>query len=174
MIYILTGPVHGGKTTFLKECLPLFLDHNIQVDGYLSIAAFEGQDQIGYDLNDLKENIAIPFIRNKGEADWQQVGSYYLIPKGLAKAEAIIVRSKAADLLIVDEIGPLELTGDGLWPILQRTHCLSKLVCLFVVREKKCKEFINKVKPYEVKPFSLSDNIALSSMVEEIADKIKG
>lgn len=109
MIFLLTGPIHSGKTTLLREAVQKLKGENLNVHGFLSEVILKNDRIIGYDLFDLKEEKAIPFIRREGEKEWEQIGSFYLIPKSLAEASKIILRSRDADLLVVDEVGPLEL-----------------------------------------------------------------
>jgi nucleoside-triphosphatase THEP1 len=135
VITILTGPVGGGKTTFLERGLPSLLERHPRLDGYLSLRVLAGGDTAGYDLRDLRTAERIPLLRRCGEADGFRVGPYVLLPRGLAAAEEIIRRGAAADLLIVDEVGPLELAGGGVWPALIGEFAGRDRPALVVVRE---------------------------------------
>ena len=135
MIYLLTGPVGCGKTTFLERSLPSLRERNPNLDGYLSLRVLAGGETAGYDLEDLRSAARIPFLRRCGEADGFRVGSYVLLPQGLAEAERIIRRGGPADLLIVDEVGPLELAGGGVWPALSGEFAGCDRPALVVVRE---------------------------------------
>ena len=119
MIFILTGPVHSGKTTTLKRIIQQVERENLVVDGFLSEAVFKDQERAGYDLFDLKKEKSIPLLRKSGKKDWQSVGSYFFLPSGLEAAQRIISRSQNSDICVVDEIGPLELSGKGFWPALK-------------------------------------------------------
>jgi len=44
MIFILTGPVHSGKTTFLKKVVNELKEQNFQIDGFLSEAVLKNQE----------------------------------------------------------------------------------------------------------------------------------
>ena len=135
MIYLLTGAVGGGKTTFLERGLPSLRERHPRLDGYLSLRVFAGGETAGYDLRDLRTAARIPLLRRRGEADGFRVGPYVLLPAGLAAAEEIIRRGGAADLLIVDEVGPLELAGGGVWPALVGEFAGRDRPALVVVRE---------------------------------------
>jgi iron complex transport system ATP-binding protein len=135
VITILTGPVGSGKTTFLERALPSLRERHPNLDGYLSLRIFAGGATTGYDLRDLRSAARIPFLRRRGEADGFRVGPYVLLPQGLAAAEEIIRRGGPADLLIVDEVGPLELAGGGVWPALSGEFAGRDRPALVVVRE---------------------------------------
>jgi molybdopterin converting factor small subunit len=64
-----------------------------------------------------------------------------MLPAGLAKANEIIRRSRAGELLIADEIGPLELEGRGLWSSLQDPLFDDRRRSLVVVRESLLEQF---------------------------------
>jgi len=135
VITILTGPVGSGKTSFLERNLPSLRGRHPNLDGYLSLRVLAGGETAGYDLRDLRSAGRISLLRKRGEADGFRVGPYVLLPRGLAAAEAIIRRGDPADLLIVDEVGPLELAGGGVWPALIGEILDRDRPALVVVRE---------------------------------------
>ncbi|MCK4431759.1 MAG: hypothetical protein KAW19_10725, partial [Candidatus Aminicenantes bacterium] len=97
MIYILTGPVHSGKTSLLKKVFHELKKKEVKIDGFLSEVVWENQEAVGYNLFDLREEKAVPFIRRRGEENWQKIGPYFFLPEGLAQAQEIIFRGKDAD-----------------------------------------------------------------------------
>lgn len=135
MILILTGPVHAGKTSFLKSLLPVCRSRGIPVCGYLSLSVSKQGRTSGYDLFELKRSRSVPFLRRKGRPGWQKVGPFFFLPPGLQAAEAIILGCPAGEWLIVDEVGPQELSGHGVWPALSAALSRPELFCLLVARE---------------------------------------
>jgi len=168
VIFILTGPVHSGKTTLLEKAVHKFRKSKVKVDGFLSKALWEGQELIGYDLFDLREESSIPLLRTKGEKEWQRVGSYFFLPSGLDEAERIILRSKDADLSVVDEIGPLELSGKGFWPALKLVLFPPQAAYLIVVRERILEDFFGILERSQTRVFDVRDEEILSQLTEEI------
>lgn len=134
MILVLTGPVHSGKTTLLRRLLPGLQVLGLPASGYLSLMVMEDGEILGYDLFDVKKGKPIPFLRREGEAGWQKVGSYFFLPGGLEAAAAAILGSRPGEILIVDEVGPMELAGRGVWPALSEVLSRPSLDCLLVVR----------------------------------------
>ena len=173
MIFVLTGPVHSGKTTFLNKLIHRLERINIRIEGLLSFAIWENQKTIGYDLFDLKEKKSSPFIRRKGSAFWQKVGSYYFIPDGLAKAKELIVNGREAKLLVVDEIGPLELERRGLWPALESVLLSPPDNLILVIRENRLKDFLDLITGREVEIFDIQEKNAFSRMQEAVISHIK-
>lgn len=168
MIFVLTGAVHSGKTTSLKLIIDKLRKENFWIDGYLNEVVLENQEINGYDLFDLGEKRSIPFIRREGEEDWERVGSYSLIPQGLSRAKGIILRGTKADILVVDEVGPLELAGKGVWPALEKFIFLPKPDFILVVRKNILQDFLELIDGQEVRIFDTDDTEFSGRMIQEV------
>ncbi|NIM57696.1 MAG: DUF2478 domain-containing protein [Candidatus Aminicenantes bacterium] len=168
MIIILTGPVHSGKTTLLRKVVQELKKQKYRVDGFLSEAVWKKEETVGYDLFDLKTERSIPFIRKAGEKEWQKIGPYFFIPEGLAEAEKIILRGKKADILVVDEVGPLELSGKGFWSSLKQVVFEPLSSFLFVMRVNIVGGFLAMLGKGEVKIFNIESKEVFHRLIEEI------
>jgi nucleoside-triphosphatase THEP1 len=135
VITILTGPIGGGKTTFLRSVVIRLGVEQIPFDGYLSERVLEGGELRGYDLTDLRTGVRLPFLRRSGPREWPAVGQFVMDPNGLAAAERIIARGLPADLLILDELGRLESEGRGVWPVACPVLADPRRDSLVVIRE---------------------------------------
>jgi nucleoside-triphosphatase len=168
---ILTGPVQSGKTRFLTGIVSDLPKWNVIVSGFLSPAAFEGGRHIGYDLFILGRKKSIPYIRRTGEAEWERVGPYFFIPAALEEARRCILESRGPDLLIVDEVGPLEIGGGGVWSALETVLTSASRRCLLVVREVCLGALLGKLgdRPFGV--FRLEDPATRASLLLEITGK---
>lgn len=168
MIFVLTGAVHSGKTTSLRRMIEELRKESIRIDGYLSEVVLENQEISGYDLLDLREEKLTPFIRREGEENWERVGSYSLIPQGLSRAKGIILRGTKADILVVDEVGPLELAGKGIWPALEKVLFLPKPDSILVVRKSILEDFLESIESHEVRIFDTDDTEFSERMIQEV------
>jgi nucleoside-triphosphatase THEP1 len=139
-----------------------------RVGGFLSEAVWEKEETVGYDLFDLKEERSIPLIRRKGEKKWQKIGSYFFIPQGLARAEKIILREKDVDILVVDEVGPLELSGKGFWPALEQVIFNPLNIYLLVIRINILEDFLKMLGNREVKIFDIKDKEIFHQLIADV------
>jgi len=155
MIFILTGPQHSGKTTLLMRTTNKLKKKKIPIEGFLSLAVTRRDSDSGYDLFDLTEEVSVPFIRRKGEKDWETIGLFYFIPQGLARAKKLIFRSSEDSILIIDEIGPLELKGRGLWPAVKEVIYSDWRIFLVVVRRSILADFLKILKGKKVQIFDI-------------------
>jgi nucleoside-triphosphatase len=168
VILILTGAVHSGKTSLLRKLSAELIQRGIGVDGFLSLAAFENKEHIGYDLFDLKAETVVPFIRRQGAPGWPAVGPYSIRPDILAEARRKIVSHRTEDLLIVDEVGPLEIRGEGLWPALSAVLSRSSLRCLLVARRGILEDLKGLIGGSSVRIFDIGDRSVESELFAEI------
>ena len=128
-IYILSGPVHSGKTTALLE----FCKNRLNVGGILS-PVLNGKRH----FFDIEKQELFLMEATAGETNIIQTGKYVFSEAAFSRATEILKScvSKNMELIIIDEIGPLELRGKGFSEILR--HLLSHLQktdILLVVRE---------------------------------------
>jgi len=172
MIFILTGPVHIGKTTVLERVVHELRKEKIDINGFLSEAVLENQEVIGYDLFDIKKEESIPFIRKEGERDWQRIGPFSFIPQGLARAKEIIFQSKEDALLIVDEVGPLELAGKGLWPALKEVIFKPSKRSILVVRTGILEDFLALLGKSGVKVFDIKDKRIFHQLTKSLGSRL--
>jgi iron complex transport system ATP-binding protein len=173
VIHILTGPVHSGKTTLLKKIILELKRRRFKIDGFLSEPLWDNQKIMGYDLLDLREDKSCPFIRKAGEKDWDRIGPFYFIPETLDLAKHIIKRDKKMDICVVDEVGPLELSGKGLWPVLKEALSKSQPHYLLVVRITILEKFLSKINREDVRVFDTEEKDMPTEMLESLMHELK-
>lgn len=169
MIVILTGGVGSGKTAFLGGLLKILQSRSLFVDGFVGERVFENDRLSGYDLVAVRDGRRIPFLRPTGEGGGTSVGPWRLDPSGLAAAAEIIRASEPGALLVVDELGPLELEGRGHWPALAAVLDQPGRRFLFVIREGCLTGFMRLFAGRTVKIHPLRTKMDGGAIAEEIA-----
>jgi len=173
VINILSGPVHSGKTTLLKNTLSSLKKQNLTIDGYISEALWEKKEFLGYNLFDLKSRQSHSFIRKEGKEQWEKIGPFFFLPETMDLAKKIIHRSQKADLCVVDEVGPLELKGKGVWPALNDALILFKPHFLLIVRGSILDRFLGEIHTNDVVVYNIEQKITPSLMAEFILQNCK-
>ncbi len=168
MIFILTGPVHSGKTTFLKKLIQKLEQGELKMDGFLSESRWKDREISGYDLMDLNEGKSHPFIRKTGEKNWDRVGPFYFLPETLALARQIIRRAQDADICVIDEVGPLELSGKGLWPALRASFSMAHSHHLLVIRISILEKVLHKINRKDIRVFHMEEKGSLGEILESL------
>ncbi len=143
-IYILSGKTGIGKTTYLASWIK---DKN--VDGILA-PVINGKRHLKHiSSNQMKKLEVDDDVENRKIVS---VGRYLFDENIFDWAKEKLLESFNAnpEWLIIDEIGPLELTGNGLEPavsqILKSIDNQNKIKIIFVVRENLIDKFFKHYK----------------------------
>jgi len=130
-VYLLSGQQNSGKSTALHQ-LAVYLSE--KCGGVICLPVFDGQRKIGTDAFDVITGQRVPFSRLTNSSDSIRIGHQYIRPTGIKHCLQAIGRAVAAcRLIIIDEIGPLELRGDGLFSGVQKS-LIGESDVLMVVR----------------------------------------
>jgi nucleoside-triphosphatase THEP1 len=137
ILYILTGPVQSGKTTTITNWT---MEKN-DVFGILT-PVINGKRM----FMDVHSREKFEMEANSGEAEILMIGKFKFSKAGFSKAEDILRNglNKKKGWLVVDEIGPLELRGEGFSEILKKIlqSSSSQQKILLVVRDSILEEVI--------------------------------
>jgi len=145
-LFILSGPIHSGKTTFLQELCAEAERRGRRIEGYLSPAVWEGRRRVGYDLWDIRRGTRHPFLRTEGKTGGPRTGKYFLIPETLDRAREIIRSAAGTGVLVVDELGSLELDGGGVWPAFEAVMDRPPDRMLLVIRDSLLDPFRRRIR----------------------------
>jgi nucleoside-triphosphatase THEP1 len=108
-LVLLTGPSGSGKTTFCRKLVAQVHGTNALVGGFICPAVFENGKKIGIDML----NVASGERRRLGKRSQARkgatVGGWQLDRDVLAWGNQILRNLKDEALIVIDEIGPLEL-----------------------------------------------------------------
>ena len=113
---ILTGETGSGKTTCAAAVVELLRQRGVKVGGVLATGLLHESRRSGFDITDLSTGRTVPLCREgeAGSAAEQRWGRFTFAHEGLELGrEALTVRGPSADVVVVDEVGPLELAGGG-------------------------------------------------------------
>ena len=168
MLTILTGPVHSGKTSLLRAKFDQWKKRDPAAGGFLSPVVRKEGKRLGYDLLDLSTGKTFPFLRLKGKPDWEAVGPFFVIPRTLDRARAIVRRVPPNGHLIVDELGPLELRGGGLWQAVSEALSRPSAGILVVIRAGILDSFLDRLRSYA--PVVLDAPTTIGSLLSLISD----
>ncbi len=149
MIFILSAPVHSGKTTWLSQVVTELKKHNRLCKGILSYAVFDDDKRIGYDIENIETGKRQPFIRRVGyDVGFDDVdvylGEYHFRSVVIEEVNRMLKEAVNADVVIIDEIGPLELQGRGFFPAISFFMSHQPLCLVMVVRDTIVSDVISR------------------------------
>lgn len=143
-VIIITGEVQEGKTTFLLELITMLGKKDISMAGFIARGIHEQGERKGYELEDLSGGKSTVYIMNTPSPGWSRHGKYYFSPEGLAFGKQILKRvgKGKTDLIVIDEVGPVEMKGKGWADDIGELLQTSSAAQLWVVRKKLLKKVI--------------------------------
>lgn len=139
---ILTGGRGEGKTTLCLALAERARHAGWKVGGIVSPGSWNDGGRDVYHVRDLLSGEERVLARQSKQAGTIRVGAFAFEPDGIAFGRQALESAKEANvqLLIVDEVGPLELRGDGWSPVLDRILADVFGVMVWVVRPELVEE----------------------------------
>lgn len=161
MLFLWTGPKHGGKTTAAAKLAPAARRHGFCVAGLLAPSIYREGHLTGFDALDLRSGIRAPLAVRRNEPG--DVGQFHFLEEGLRLGSQALdpAATEGADLVIVDEFGPLELASRGWRSAVDSLIRAGGMPLLLVVRQ----ELVERVREvYAEVPSRLLDAAAPESI----------
>jgi nucleoside-triphosphatase len=148
-ILILTSNPGVGKTTVLIKTVDALNAEGISVGGMISREAREGNARVGFEIVDLTNN-KNGWLANINQRTGPQVGKYGINLEDLDSigAKGIVDAVEKKDVIVVDEIGPMELFSQNFKQSVAKALDSQKLV-LCVVHLKANDPLITRAKHRE-------------------------
>ena len=138
MRLLVVGEPGSGKTSWCREYIDWRRKSGSSVGGILSPAIRKQGQRVGSNALDLLTGEEVPFARLSPYRSFKEgevVGDYTISRDGILFACTAIRRAvdSRCDLVVIDEVGPLELRGSGLMPTVELALA-SAVNVLIVVR----------------------------------------
>lgn len=158
MIYIITGDINSGKSTYL---LSLFYKNNMG-DGFYNRKLFADSSYIGQEVIHLSTGNTCPFSYRSDyiREGWDELFTYQ--DYSFSHSGLLFCRDIINNMLnnnqpaYIDEIGPLELQEQGLYDDFRRLLQTKKDIYV-VIRNRCLSEVLYK---FEIKQYIILMNIS--------------
>jgi nucleoside-triphosphatase len=108
-IVLITGPSGSGKTSLCARVIVLAKDAGLSVGGILCPAVVESGKKTNIDQLDISTGERRRLGVRSDSSGCNTVGCWHLDESVIAWGNQIIARLKDEDVIIIDELGPLEL-----------------------------------------------------------------
>lgn len=149
MNLIVVGKPGSGKTSWCREYINWLGRHGFSVGGIISPEAYKHGRRVGFDAIDLLTGKETSFARlssNRSFEGGESVDDYTISRDGdgILFACAAIERAvdSKCDLVVIDEVGILELRGKGLMPAVELA--LASAVNVLLVVRSSLKEALQR------------------------------
>jgi nucleoside-triphosphatase THEP1 len=115
-IVLLTGGFESGKSNLCLAVAQTAAEAGWEVAGVLSPAVFTGGEKTGIDLLDPKTGQRRNLAMRRGRAESTlETKRWSFIPESVAWGSQLLREAVPCDLLLVDELGPIEFTQNQGW-----------------------------------------------------------
>ena len=108
-LWIVSGSSGAGKTIFCAELIAQAKNASLSVGGILCPAVYEGGEKVDIDQIDIRTGERRRLGTRSGGTGETTVGCWQMDESVLAWGNAILASLKDEDLIVIDELGPLEL-----------------------------------------------------------------
>jgi nucleoside-triphosphatase THEP1 len=130
------GDVGGGKTTAATRIIELARKSGICVSGILSPRTVRCGERVGYEIVDVSTQNTAPWLIV--DQQMPDIGPFRIVASGAALAKQALARGLQTEhgILVIDEIGPLELRGEGhSWALDRLKTCKAEHILLVARRQ---------------------------------------
>ena len=110
---VVTGAPGCGKTTALVALVEARKAAGAAVAGFLQPGIFDKGGKSGFLIRDVATGEEVTLARRVGVGEGDAGTRFRFDAAGLRLARRALARASAGDLLVIDELGPLELRGGG-------------------------------------------------------------
>jgi nucleoside-triphosphatase len=108
----LTGIPSVGKSTVVRKVAERIQQDGVKVGGMTSADLRSGSTRVGFEIRDLMTG-KVGVLAHVNQPTGPRIGKYHVKDEDLDKigAEAILSAINHADLIVIDEVGPMELSS---------------------------------------------------------------
>ncbi len=130
------GEKHSGKTTAVANLVEIASSEKFNIAGVLAPSIYHNNTLVGFDVLDLRNKNRVPLARR--EINGSKTIQFTFIADGLKLGNDALSTgiNESAELVIVDEFGPLELNGQAWRKSVDSLMACSNALKLFVVRQE--------------------------------------
>jgi nucleoside-triphosphatase len=131
MVIVITGAIGIGKTTICEKLLAYAKKNRFSCGGVLTYKTTNDNRIIFNVLNGDRFILA----SNNGRKEGPFTPRYIFNPAGIDFGIKAIEKGISADILFIDELGPIELMGQGFAPALEKVLASAKNSVLVIRKE---------------------------------------
>ncbi|MCX5786492.1 MAG: hypothetical protein NTX59_12480 [Elusimicrobia bacterium] len=131
-VCFLSAPVNSGKTAFIKRLLKALKEKRIKTGGVYAIKEFKGSSRL-YRVFDILSGKSVPLLEVSN-------GVIAASKAGFSFASKAILQAKGCEVAIIDEFGPLEVSGYGYAAAVKKLIKSRNMKIFIVVRKGLCKQ----------------------------------
>lgn len=173
-LMLLIGSRHSGKTSACRRLAALAQDRGLSVAGIISPAVYEAGECSGYQVIDLSTRrsarLASVAAAAAAGSSAERIGEFSFTFAGLALGREALKHAAEVEpqLVIVDEVGPLELAGGG-WAVHLDALARRTGATIFAVRASLVGEIARHWGPVDTCDLRAGVDVAVQTLLRWVA-----
>ncbi len=136
-IFIATTAVQGGKTTFANRLAEKARDAGWKIEGIISRGTFSGGRRDRFFAEIIGRSSGNLLASNKAQEGWIRFRRFWFDAQVFQRGIDTITNAlgESPDLLILDEVGPLEMHQKGWYPVMKNGLEYPQTIQVWTVRQ---------------------------------------
>lgn len=130
---VITGPTGSGKTPLVSSVVDELGRRGIPVAGFLQPAIIEDGRKVGFRVQNAATGEALDLARRVASGGGAFGTSFEFFDEGFDLGRRALLDIPPGSVLVIDELGPVELRGGGHWPAVERALASADPASLVVV-----------------------------------------
>jgi nucleoside-triphosphatase THEP1 len=155
-VVIITGEKHSGKTTFASDLAKHLKEKGIDLGGFVAPGSFIDNRRVSFDMLALATGETYPLC-NRHHGIGIRIGPFWFDEKTLERGKQLLDPAQlgAAEIVFIDEVGPLELKDEGWAVAIDKLMQHPRLTLVMVVRRSMTEQVINRWQLINTKVFDI-------------------
>ena len=172
-IFIITGTQGSGKTNFLAELIKYLKKESVSVGGFIAHGFWKDNIRDKFELEDIQTGDRIILSQIEPVEGWEKFRRFYFNPEGFVFGGKLLSPERLinTDLIIIDEIGPFELLGNGWRKAINQLLNETSTPMIWVCRESILKELVLEFKLQSYRKFNILQDVP-ETMAREIISRL--
>lgn len=151
-VIVLSGRPGSGKTSILQVVVERLRSDGFAVAGLIQPGRFEDGVKVGFAVRNLQTGEEVPFARRTSREAGEHGTVFRFDASGLAFARQALETAPPGAILLVDELGPVELRGQGHFPALREVlNSRPPRLMILVVRRHLVPALLSVLKATEAR-----------------------
>lgn len=142
-VFIITGKIGSGKTTCIKKLAEKLNAENVSVGGIYTLRIMENGETTGYTMVDISSGNQEKLLDINGNDQQEKIGKYFISAEAIDRGNRALQQTNA-QLMVIDEVGKLELNGGGWSEILGKLLASRQNQLLISIRKEVLNEVMDK------------------------------
>ncbi len=132
-VVVVTGAPGSGKTAAIEAAVGIMRSRGCTVAGIVQPGVFSHGRKIGFRVRDLATGTEVALAERVERGRGEHGTPFRFAREGLDLGRRALGRAAPGSVLVVDELGPIELRGDGHMPALRRALAAPGLDAVVLV-----------------------------------------